>query len=118
MTGTEEESLSQRENSPHSFQSVLFLDKVQSFQKNSIETLRQPLEERNELRSPDYIALTNFLRIFVLAAAMNRVNAADHPDQTRWRVRSRRYSQYLGRISKPLLDRIDICALKGSADEV
>ena len=88
---------------------VLFLDELAEFQKSTLEILRQPLED-------GHITITRmqgayeFPADFMLAAAMNPCPCGFYPDRTRCRCSQQQVSKYLSKISKPLLDRIDICA--------
>ena len=88
---------------------VLFLDELPEFQKNSIEVLRQPLEERKITISRLHGAC-EFPADFMLVAAMNPCKCGYYPDRSRCTCTEPQIRQYLSRISKPLLDRIDICA--------
>ena len=88
---------------------VLFLDELPEFQKNSIEVLRQPLEERKITISRLHSAY-EFPADFMLAAAMNPCKCGYYPDRSRCTCTEPQIQRYLSRISKPLLDRIDICA--------
>lgn len=88
---------------------VLFLDELPEFQKNTIEILRQPLEEGSIMVSRIHGSYV-FPADFLLAAAMNPCPCGHYPDLSRCRCSDRQIKKYLGRISKPLLDRIDICA--------
>lgn len=87
---------------------VLFLDELPEFSRNALEVLRQPMEERKIT-----ISRTNgkyvFPAHFQLVAAMNPCKCGYYPDRTRCRCLPGEISRYLGRISRPLLDRIDIC---------
>ena len=87
---------------------VLFLDELAEFQKPVLEVLRQPLEERKVriTRSHgNYVFPANF----ILAAAMNPCPCGNYPDLTKCNCTQGQIRQYLGRISQPFLDRIDIC---------
>lgn len=88
---------------------VLFLDELPEFQKNSIEVLRQPLEERKITISRLHGAC-EFPADFMLAAAMNPCKCGYYPDRSRCTCTEPQIQRYLSKISKPLLDRIDICA--------
>ncbi|MEY8351866.1 YifB family Mg chelatase-like AAA ATPase [Lachnospiraceae bacterium 54-53] len=88
---------------------VLFLDELPEFQKNTIEILRQPLEEGKITISRMFGAYV-FPADFMMAAAMNPCPCGHYPDRSRCRCSEQQVKKYLGRISKPLLDRIDICA--------
>ncbi len=87
---------------------VLFLDELAEFQKPVLEVLRQPLEERQiriTRRHGNYVFPSNF----ILAAAMNPCPCGNYPDLSRCNCTQGQIQQYLGRISQPFLDRIDIC---------
>lgn len=88
---------------------VLFLDELPEFQKSSIEILRQPLEERKITISRLHGSY-EFPADFMLAAAMNPCKCGFYPDRSRCTCSEAQVRKYLSRISKPLLDRIDICA--------
>lgn len=88
---------------------VLFLDELPEFQKSSIEVLRQPMEERKITISRLYGSY-EFPAGFMLAAAMNPCKCGYYPDRRRCTCTAAQIKRYLSRISKPLLDRIDICA--------
>ncbi len=92
---------------------VLFLDELPEFGKNTIEILRQPLEERKITVSRMYGAF-DFPADFMMAAALNPCPCGFFPDPARCRCSEQQVRKYLSRISKPLLDRIDICAESGA----
>lgn len=87
---------------------VLFLDELPEFQKNTIEVLRQPLEEKSVT-----IARLNgsykYPAGFMLVAAMNPCSCGYYPDRNHCNCSINLVKRYLGRISQPLLDRFDIC---------
>jgi magnesium chelatase family protein len=87
---------------------VLFLDEFPEFQKNTIEILRQPLEEGKITISRMYGSY-EFPANFMLAASMNPCACGFYPDRSKCRCSEQQVYKYLGKISKPLLDRIDIC---------
>lgn len=86
---------------------VLFLDELPEFMKNTIEVLRQPLEEKSVT-----IARLNgsykYPAGFMLVAAMNPCSCGFYPDRSRCNCSVNMVKRYLGRISQPLLDRFDI----------
>lgn len=92
---------------------VLFLDELPEFQRNTIELLRQPLEER-KITVSRMLGAYEFPADFMMAAAMNPCPCGFYPDRTRCRCSELQVRKYLSRISKPLLDRIDICAESGA----
>lgn len=87
---------------------VLFLDELPELNRNSLELLRQPLEERKI-----WIARTEgrycFPAGFLLVAAMNPCPCGYYPDRNRCSCTQVEVNRYLNRISQPLLDRFDLC---------
>ena len=88
---------------------VLFLDEVPEFDRSTIEILRQPMEE-GRVRIVRQQADVEYPADFILVAAMNPCPCGYFPDPKRCRCRPWQVRDYLGKISKPLLDRIDLCA--------
>ena len=87
---------------------VLFLDELPEFDRAVLEVLRQPLEDRRVTISRAAMSLT-FPASFMLAAAMNPCPCGFWNDPTReCRCTPLQIQRYVGRISGPLLDRIDI----------
>lgn len=87
---------------------VLFLDEFPEFSKHAIEMLRQPLESRKVILSR-VSGRYEFPADFMLVAAMNPCECGYYPDRSRCRCTDEQVRRYLGKISKPILDRIDIC---------
>ncbi len=88
---------------------VLFLDEFPEFSKHVIEMLRQPLESRKVVLSR-VSGRYEFPARFILVAAMNPCPCGHYPDRNRCHCTRQQVQNYLGRISGPILDRIDICA--------
>jgi len=89
-------------------QGVLFLDELPEFDRSVLEVLRQPLEDQRVTISRAAMSLT-FPASFMLAAAMNPCPCGFWNDPTReCRCSPMQIQRYVGRISGPLLDRIDI----------
>ena len=87
---------------------VLFLDELPEFPRNALEVLRQPLEDGCVTISRAAMTLT-FPARFMLVAAMNPCPCGYYGDSTReCRCTPPLIQRYLGKISGPLLDRIDI----------
>lgn len=87
---------------------VLFLDELPEFDRRVLEVLRQPLEDQNVTISRAAMSLT-FPASFMLAAAMNPCPCGFWNDPTReCHCSQLQIQRYVGRISGPLLDRIDI----------
>src|SRR5438874_5584815 len=84
---------------------VLFLDELPEFKRNVLETLRQPVEE-GRVTISRAAATTTFPSQFMLVAAMNPAPDGRMPGESR--STPREIQNYLGRISGPLLDRIDL----------
>lgn len=87
---------------------VLFLDELAEFQKPVLEVLRQPLEER-QIRITRSHGNYVFPANFILASAMNPCPCGNYPNFEKCGCTPGQIQQYLGRISQPFLDRIDIC---------
>ena len=87
---------------------VLFLDEFPEFSKHVIEMMRQPLE-RHKVVLSRVSGRYEFPANFILVAAMNPCPCGHYPDRNRCRCTEYQVKSYLGKISKPILDRIDIC---------
>ena len=87
---------------------VLFLDELPEFNKNALETLRIPLEERKVTISRLNATITYPCK-FMLIASMNPCKCGYYgsPDKN-CICKSEEIKKYINRISGPLLDRIDI----------
>ena len=88
---------------------VLFLDELPEFSKPVLEILRQPMEER-VIHIARNRGNYTFPADFMLAAAMNPCRCGFYPDMEKCSCNSKEIKRYLGKISGPLLDRMDICA--------
>jgi len=84
---------------------VLFLDELPEFKRSVLETMRQPLEEGKVTISRAAGTMT-FPAQFMLVAAMNPTPDGKMPHESK--SSPREIQNYLGRISGPLLDRIDL----------
>jgi magnesium chelatase family protein len=84
---------------------VLFLDELPEFKRSVLETLRQPLEDGKVTISRAAGSMT-FPARFMLIAAMNPTPDGKMPHESK--CSPREIQNYLGRISGPLLDRIDL----------
>lgn len=87
---------------------VLFLDELPEFQRSVLDSLRQPLEDHcvhinrmggNVIYPSD----------FMLVCAMNPCPCGFYPDRNRCRCTEIKVKQYMGKVSGPILDRIDLC---------
>lgn len=87
---------------------VLFLDELPEFRRNALEALRQPLEDAVIRIGRARISLTYPAR-FMLVGAMNPCPCGFHGSGCGRCVCSpTQVERYVGRMSGPLLDRIDI----------
>jgi magnesium chelatase family protein len=87
---------------------LLFLDEFPEFPRNVLEILRQPLEDATVTIARSSMTLC-FPASFMLVAAMNPCPCGYYGDPTReCRCTPAIIQRYLGKISGPLLDRIDI----------
>jgi len=87
---------------------VLFLDELPEFRKNVLESIRQPLENGWVTITRSAMTVTYPSR-FMLVAAMNPCPCGHYGDAKRTcRCTGQQIRQYQGKISGPLLDRIDI----------
>jgi magnesium chelatase family protein len=87
---------------------VLFLDEMTEYKPLIMESLRQPLEDKNITIVRLNYACT-YPADFMLAAAVNPCKCGYYPDRNRCRCSEHEIKRYLGKISRPLWDRFDIC---------
>lgn len=87
---------------------ILFLDELPEFKRSVLEVLRQPLEN-NEIRISRTYGTYRFPADFMLVAAMNPCPCGFYPDRQKCICTPLQIQSYLGRISHPFLDRIDLC---------
>ncbi len=86
---------------------VLFLDELPEFNRSVLEELRQPLEDRQVTISRVNGTMT-FPANLMLVAAMNPCPCGFYGYSDKCTCSQNAISKYLGKISGPLLDRIDI----------
>jgi magnesium chelatase family protein len=90
-----------------SHQGVLFLDELPEYSRAALETLRQPLEDGMVTISRSLFSAT-FPADFMLVAAMNPCPCGHLGGRRQCSCPPHKVASYRGRISGPLLDRIDI----------
>ncbi len=87
---------------------MLFLDELPEFARNVLEMLRQPLEERSVTLARSTMTLS-FPASCILVASLNPCPCGGFGDPAReCRCTGGIIQRYLGKISGPLLDRIDL----------
>lgn len=87
---------------------VLFLDELPEFNKDVLEVMRQPLEDGTVTISRVSATLTYPCNI-MFVASMNPCRCGYFGDLSgRCKCTSQQVAQYLGKVSGPLLDRIDL----------
>ena len=87
---------------------ILFLDEMPEFSANVLEVLRQPLEEK-KVQIARTQGVYRYPAEFMLVCALNPCPCGYFPDRNRCRCTEPEIRHYLGKISGPILDRIDIC---------
>ncbi len=87
---------------------VLFLDELPEFARTTLDCMRQPLEE-HEIRIARACGNVTYPADFMLVCAMNPCVCGYYPDQNRCRCSETAVRKYVGRVSGPVLDRIDLC---------
>lgn len=87
---------------------ILFLDELTEFSPAALELLRQPMEE-HVVRLVRVSGSFQYPAKFMLAAAMNPCQCGYFPDRNRCRCTPRQLERFLGKLSEPILDRIDLC---------
>lgn len=87
---------------------VLFLDELPEFRRHSIESLRQPMEDGviSVSRLSNTVA---FPANCMVVAAMNLCPCGYYPDRKRCNCSDYEIKHYFGKLSQPLLDRMDLC---------
>ncbi len=90
-----------------SHRGVLFLDELPEFSRECIETMRQPLEDKQVQIARSQITFT-YPADFILLAASNPCPCGFYPDRARCRCTQREITKYQNKISGPIRDRIDL----------
>lgn len=87
---------------------VLFLDEFTEFKREVIEVLRQPMEDKIVQIARNQ-AIYTYPADFMLVAACNPCPCGYFPDRNRCKCTEQEIRRYLGKLSGPILDRIDLC---------
>jgi magnesium chelatase family protein len=86
---------------------VLFLDELPEFDRSVLEVLRQPMEDKKVTISRAASSLT-FPANFTLVASMNPCPCGYFGSSRECKCSPMQIQRYVGKISGPLMDRIDI----------
>ncbi len=86
---------------------VLFLDELPEFNRNTLEVLRGPLED-GEVTIGRVAQISTYPCKFMLVASMNPCPCGFYGSNKECTCTEESIKKYLGKISGPLLDRIDI----------
>ena len=86
---------------------ILFLDEMPEFSSDVLEVLRQPMEAK-KVQIARSQGIYTYPADFMLVCAMNPCPCGYYPDKNKCNCSETDIRRYLGRISGPILDRIDI----------
>ena len=87
---------------------VLFLDEIGEFNRDVIERLREPLENKQVTITGTNGSVT-LPADFMLVCATNPCKCGYYPDRRFCKCSEAEVTKYIGQIKGPILDRIDIC---------
>ena len=87
---------------------VLFLDEMPEFSSRVLEVLRQPIEDRViHIARNGYNV--SYPADFMLVGALNPCPCGMYPDMKKCTCTENMRRRYIGKLSKPLVDRMDLC---------
>ena len=87
---------------------VLFLDEIGEFNRDVIERLREPLENKEVVITGINGSVT-LPADFMLVCATNPCRCGYYPDRRFCKCSQAEVERYIGKLKGPILDRIDIC---------
>ena len=93
---------------------VLFLDELPEMKRDTLEILRQPLED-GDIHIARVGGRYSFPAEFLLVGAMNPCPCGYYPDRNRCDCGEHEIKRYQQRISQAFLDRMDICVTTSAA---
>ncbi|MBE5867077.1 MAG: ATP-binding protein [Lachnospiraceae bacterium] len=86
---------------------ILFMDELPEFGRSIIDSMRQPLEEHRVQIAKAGGNLT-YPADFMLVCAMNPCPCGFYPDRNRCKCTETQINRYKGKVSGPIMDRIDL----------
>ncbi len=90
-----------------SHRGILFMDELPEFGRSMIDSMRQPLEEHRVLLAKAGGQLS-YPADFMLVCAMNPCPCGFYPDRNRCKCTETQINRYKGKVSGPIMDRIDL----------
>lgn len=96
-----------------SHKGILFMDELPEFGRGRLDLLRQPLEEK-KVQISRMLYTCDYQADFMLVAAMNPCPCGFYPDRNKCSCKPYQIERYLGQISGPFLDRIDLSVEVGA----
>ena len=87
---------------------VMFMDEFPEFDRRAKESLRQPLED-GVVTVARAAGTFTYPSSIMLVAAMNPCPCGNYPDLNKCNCTKTQIQKYLGHVSQPFLDRMDLC---------
>lgn len=87
---------------------VLFLDELPEFKRDTLDVMRQPLEEK-KVQIARNLGTYDYPADFILFAALNPCPCGYYPNRAKCSCTPAQIKNYISHVSGPLLDRIDLC---------
>ena len=87
---------------------VLFLDELPEFKRDTLDVMRQPLEDK-KVQIARNLGTFDYPADFILFAALNPCPCGYYPNKSKCTCTPVQIRNYISHVSGPLLDRIDIC---------
>ena len=87
---------------------VLFLDELPEFKRETLDVMRQPLEDK-KVQIARNLGTFDYPADFILFAALNPCPCGYYPNKSKCKCTPIQIRNYISHVSGPLLDRIDIC---------
>lgn len=87
---------------------VLFLDELPEFKRDTLDVMRQPLEDK-KVQIARSLGTYDYPADFILFAALNPCPCGYYPNKSKCSCTPVQIKNYMGHISGPLLDRMDLC---------